>query len=56
VEVILAKNPYKEGKPLKGNLKGKWRYRFSEYRIIYRIFQDRLIIEIIEVGHRKRIY
>ncbi|MCE8163502.1 MAG: type II toxin-antitoxin system RelE/ParE family toxin [Candidatus Moeniiplasma glomeromycotorum] len=56
VETELAKNPYKNGEPLKGNLKGRWKYRFSKYRVIYEIKQTKLLIIVIEVGHRREIY
>ena len=56
VETVLAKNPYGKGKPLKGKRKGQWRFRFSEYRVIYRIEQNKLLILVIEVGHRREIY
>ncbi len=44
------------GKPLKGELKGRYSYRIGNYRIIYRIEHDRLIIIIIDIGHRRDIY
>ena len=40
VETVLAKDPYKEGKPLKGDLKGLRRFRFSKYRVLYKIRQE----------------
>lgn len=51
----LKINP-KIGKPLIGSLKGFWRLRFSNYRIIYRIKEDELIIIVFDIGHRKNIY
>ena len=56
VENYLAKDPIKRGKPLVGNLKGSYRYRFSDYRVIYQIKQLKLIITIVEVGNRREIY
>jgi len=52
---ILANNPYL-GKPLKGNLKGRYSYRVADYRIIYSIFKHELIIQIIKVMHRREAY
>ena len=52
----LAQNPYQEGEPLKGNLRGRWKFRFSSYRIIYEIKQLKLLILVIEVGHRREVY
>ncbi|MCE8164122.1 MAG: type II toxin-antitoxin system RelE/ParE family toxin [Candidatus Moeniiplasma glomeromycotorum] len=56
VETDLAQNPYKKGKPLSGQRKGQWRYRFSKYRVIYEIKEKELIILVVEVDHRKEIY
>ena len=56
VENYLTKNPTEYGKPLVGNLKGLWRYRFSDYRVIYQVQQSELLILVVEVGHRKEIY
>ena len=49
-------NPRLFGKALVGNLKGLWRYRYGDYRIIVHIQDDELIILALEVGHRKDIY
>lgn len=51
-----CENPRSHGKALKGNLQGLWRYRVADYRIIALIKDDEIIIEILEVGHRKDIY
>lgn len=56
VEIHLTTDPYNQGKPLVGNLKGQWSYRFSEYRVIYEIKQTKLLIIVVETGHRKEIY
>ena len=56
VEKYLALDPYKNGEPLKGNLKGEWSYHWSSYRIIYEIKHIKLLILIVEVGDRKNIY
>lgn len=39
-------------------LKGRpgWRIRHGDYRIIYEIQDDQLIIIVLDVGHRKDIY
>ena len=51
-----TENPRKHGKSLKGNLNEYWRYRIGKYRIITRIDDDKIIINIISVGHRSNIY
>ncbi len=49
-------NPRLHGEPLKGNLKGYWRYRVGQYRIIADIQDHELVIVVINVGHRGDIY
>ena len=44
------------GKPLSGNLSGLWTLRIDKYRVLYRILQDKLIIIVLTIGHRKRVY
>ena len=53
--VILATNPL-SGKPLEGEYKGLYSLRVWPYRIIYLIRKQQLIIEIIEIAHRQRVY
>lgn len=48
-------NPRLHGKPLVANLKGQWRYRVGDYRILTLIKDDKLIILVINVGHRREI-
>lgn len=49
-------DPRSRGKALVGNKKGFWRYRVQDYRIICRIKDDVMIIEVIKIGHRRNIY
>ncbi len=49
-------NPRIHGKPLVGDKKGYWRYRVGTYRIIAEILDACVIIEIINVDHRRDIY
>lgn len=52
----LSDEPRPSGcKKLKGE-DNAWRIRVGDYRIIYSIFDDRLIIEVIRVSHRKDVY
>lgn len=51
----LAENPRPKGyKKLKGRT--GYRIRVGNYRIIYEIFDDILLIDVIDLGHRKDIY
>lgn len=51
----LGRDPL-QGKPLKGELKGKFSYRVGSYRIVYAIRHSELLVLIIDVGHRRDIY
>jgi len=49
-------NPRLYGKPLKGNLKGFWRYRVGDYRIICYIKDKELIVLAVNIGTRGDVY
>lgn len=49
-------NPRQTGKALTGEFKGLWRYRAGDYRIVCDIQDDRVVIVVVAVGHRKNIY
>ncbi len=51
-----CENPRLYGKALTGNLKGYWRYETGDYRIVADIRDNKLIILITKVGHRREIY
>ncbi len=52
----LAIEPRPDGvKKLKGRENG-YRIRVGDYRILYDIFDDVLLITVVEVGHRSNIY
>lgn len=49
-------DPRIHGKGLTANRSGEWRYRIGDYRLISHIQDDRVVILILEIGHRKDIY
>lgn len=51
-----CENPRLHGKALVANHSGKWRYRIGDYRIIAKIDDNKIIVFVLEVGHRKNIY
>ena len=52
----LADNPRPHGvKKLKGH-RDYWRIRVGDYRIIYTVQDDRLLVSVIRVGHRREVY
>lgn len=54
--VSLADNPRRVGKPLSGELSGLHSARRGEYRVIYRIREDVLVIESVRIAHRRDAY
>jgi len=55
-KLVDCNDPRIYGKALKGNLNDKWRYRVGEYRILAKIEDDKVVVIVVEVGHRKDIY
>ncbi len=51
----LVDNPYR-GKSLSYDLKGLYSLRTTDYRIIYRVKGEELVIIVISVGHRGDVY
>ena len=51
----LSSNAY-AGKSLKGELKGYWSLRVGEYRIIYTIQRQEVVVEVLRIHHRKEVY
>lgn len=49
-------DPRIHGKALSANRVGQWRYRVGDYRIIADIQDNKLVILVIAVGHRREIY
>lgn len=51
----LAVNPRPPGsKRLVG--RDGWRVRVRDYRVLYDIYDDRLVICVVHVGHRRDVY
>lgn len=54
--IAKPEDPRRFGKPLRRNLAGLWRYRVEAYRLICRIEEDRVVVVVLQVGHRKEVY
>ena len=52
----LADTPRPSGaKKLQGE-KGTWRVRVGDYRILYEVVDERVIVLVVKVGHRREVY
>lgn len=54
--LVGTTNPRIHGKGLKRDRSGEWRYRIGDYRLIAHIDDEKVIILILELGHRRDIY
>jgi mRNA interferase RelE/StbE len=52
----LAENPHRVGKPLRGQLEGRYSARRGEFRVIYQIFDERIVVRVIHIAHRRDAY
>ena len=52
----LAEDPYPAGSKKIRGAEHTFRIRRGDYRIVYRVYSGRLIVEVVKVGHRKKIY
>ena len=53
--IKLEETPY-IGKALRGELKGLYSLKVWPYRIIYKTYNNKLIVYVIDIGHRQGIY
>jgi mRNA interferase RelE/StbE len=51
------RDPRGLGEPLRGPELGKyWKYRVGDYRIVCSIRDDRILIVVVRIGHRREVY
>ena len=49
-------DPRSIGDSLHGPLREYWRYRVGDYRIVCSIQDRRLVVLVVEIGHRSEVY
>jgi mRNA interferase RelE/StbE len=49
-------NPRKTGERLQGTLSEFWKYRVGNYRLICSLENDRLVVLVLRIGHRREVY
>ena len=54
--IATADDPRRFGHALTGDLKGLWRYRVGDYRIVASIEDDRFVVLVVPIGHRREVY
>jgi len=52
---VLENSP-RAGSPLRQQLKGYWSYHTGNYRIVYEIDDEKKVILVSHIKHRKNVY
>lgn len=52
----LAEDPRRVGKPLRFQLEGYWSARRGQYRVIYSIHEDEVLVRVVRISHRADAY
>jgi mRNA interferase RelE/StbE len=54
--IATANDPRRFGHALGHDLKGLWRYRIGDYRVVALIEDDKFTVLVVTVGHRREVY
>ena len=54
--VVASGDPRRLGKPLRGEKRELWSYRVGSYRIVCLLQDERLVVVVVSVGHRRDVY
>ncbi len=52
----LATDPHRVGRPLRFDLAGYWSARRGQYRVIYSIHDDHVLVRVVRISHRAEVY
>jgi mRNA interferase RelE/StbE len=52
----LAEDPYRVGKPLRFQLENYWSARRGQYRVIYSVHDDEVLVRVVRISHRADAY
>ncbi len=56
VIVTLATSPRPRGCVKLAGTHDLWRVRVQQYRVIYQVFEKRLVVTVVKIGDRKDVY
>lgn len=54
--IATDKDPTRYGDPLRESLAGLWKYRVGDHRIICEIQEEEVVVLVLRVGHRSKVY
>jgi mRNA interferase RelE/StbE len=52
----LARNPHRPGSQKLRGAQNIWRIRVADYRVLYQVLDDVLLVLIVRIGHRRDVY
>lgn len=55
-KISQEQNPKNKALQMRGNMKEFYRFRIGDYRAICKFENETLIILVLKIGHRKKIY
>lgn len=56
IELLAFEPRPPAAKMLRGGDHGRWRVRVGDYRIVYTVEDDRLLVLVLRVAHRREVY
>ena len=54
--ICTEDDPRRYGAPLRKQLAGRWKYRVGAYRLICEIQDEKILVLVLMVGHKSKIY
>ncbi|SFE23368.1 type II toxin-antitoxin system RelE family toxin [Peptostreptococcus sp. D1] len=54
--LMSCENHRLHGKGLTANRSGQWRYRVGDYRLLADIQDNNIVLALVDIGYRSRIY
>ena len=54
IETRLMNEPQRYGEPLRKTLKGYWKLRVGDYRVVFKVVKNQ--VWILGIIHRKKVY
>ncbi|MDF0541797.1 type II toxin-antitoxin system RelE/ParE family toxin [Sphingobium sp. H39-3-25] len=54
--IAVLDDPRTLGSALTGDHAGYWRWRIGDYRVVAQIEDERIVILVVRVGHRREVY
>jgi mRNA interferase RelE/StbE len=56
VRIAGSNDPRRLGHALTGDREGLWRYCVGDYRIVAAVEDERFVVLVVTVGHRREVY